>query len=228
MTAGLTVWNTWGTVQVDDTWANLSLRYKVQVNTTVTGVNGSRGYEGTLTLPCDTPLLFMKPTASACIKACQNNGNGTWTWTFGTLDPATITTYVFDKPVWLAQSFGLEIYDANGNKTFGDQHKPLRVAGVVQPGAASVQPINFYETPWIYAGLPAGSYAVCASNPGSGEQLAYDNAEAQFSQALYAGIRDRQDGCQMAYVPVASIPGDASPGSFVPPQFIIIADVMGL
>lgn len=228
MTAGITVWNTWGTVQIDDTWANLSLRHKVQVSTWQTGVDGARGYQGQVTLPAVTPMMFIKPTASCATKKVTNNGDGTWTWTFVTLDPATITCYCFDKPVWLTQWYGLEIYDGAGNKTFGDQYAPLKVAGVFQPGGASVAPTNFYETPWYVSGLPASSYAVALSDPGGGAQFSNEDLNGAWSQTLLGACRDTQTGAAFSYVPVESINGDYGPGDFFPSKFIIIADVSGL
>lgn len=215
MEAGITIYNDWGTVQIDDKWAAMSLRHKAQV-ALQTPAPGARAYNGTLTFQAAAPMVFWKADAPIYILSSMHNGEGTWTFTFRATDPTTATIYVFDTPEWATQNYGLEIFNAAGVKVFGDHLSPLKIAKVVPVAAV----------PSVWDGLPPGNYAVGTSDPGFHNETYF--ADIERTAVFSCGAQDRPNGGRCEWVLARDgIPVPVSSHSFTP-KFLVIADVAGL
>lgn len=216
MAAGVQILNDWGTVQVDADWAAMSLRHKQQVSI-ATPAQGARAFDGVMTFPARAPMIFWKSGVPIFVLASVENGNGTWTFVFRSTDPTTATVYAFDTPEWTTQTYGLEIFNAQGAKVFGDHLSPLKLAAVVPLAGV----------PYTWDGLQAGSYAVSMSDPGFKFETYYEDVP---KTAIWScGATDRPNGVRCDWVlsrdsfPV-EIPNTVS----YPAKFMLVADVAGL
>lgn len=219
MTAGITVYNDWGTVQVDENWATLSLRHKLSVAVQTLTVNNSiHGYDGSVTFPATSPVYFWKATVPVTFRGATQNGDGTTTLTLRSTDPAAVTLYVFDTPEWSTQSYGLEVFNASGVKVFGDQLRPLKIVAVAPVSAV----------PFVWDGLPGGSYAVCLSGLGVKAESFHHAVLGDVSNVWTAGTCERSQGGSIDWVTGAGNVPFVLPQVSIPPQFLIIADVSGL
>ncbi|WP_427313108.1 hypothetical protein [Cupriavidus sp. H39] len=215
MTAGITVFNDWGTVQIDENWAAMSLRHKTQI-AVQTPATGAQAFNGSITFAATSPMVFWKADAPIYALTSTNNGNGTWTYTFRASDPTFATVYVFDTPEWATQNYGLEIFNAFGVKVFGDQLSPLKLAKVIPIGAV----------PLVWAGLPLGDYAVTTSDPGFRSETYA--ADIERTAVFSCGARHLGNGASCDWVLARdSIPFAVNSQSFTP-KFLVIADVAGL
>ncbi|WP_354674932.1 hypothetical protein [Cupriavidus alkaliphilus] len=216
MTAGIQILNAWGTVQVDAEWAAMSLRHKQQINI-ATPAQGSRAFDGVMTFQAKAPMVFWKSSAPVFVLASADNGNGTWTFTFRATDPTAATVYAFDTPEWTAQTYGLEVFNAQGVKVFGDHLSPLKLAAVVPLGSM----------PYTWDGLPAGNYAVSMSDPGfMGETYP---ADIPRTAVWSCGAVERPRGGQTDWtLSRDSIPLELPSTVAYPAKFMLIADVAGL
>lgn len=215
MEAGITIYNDWGTVQIDDKWAAMSLRHKAQV-ALQTPTSGARAYNGTLTFQATAPMVFWKSDAPIYILSSMHNGEGAWTFTFRATDPTIATIYVFDTPEWATQSYGLEIFNASGVKVFGDHLSPLKIAKVVPVSAV----------PLVWDGLPPGDYAVATSDPGFHNETYF--ADIERTAVFSCGAQARPNGGRCEWVLARDgIPVALNAQSFTP-KFLVIADVAGL
>lgn len=144
MTAGLTIFNAGGTVQIDENWRNYGYRGKIIQNITVTPSTGpvdtsvSIGGEAVL-LACRAQTLLPQPMNSYF--------DGT-TWEFRWrffgqfIDEGYVEDvefYVFDVlPGGGFSNVGLEVFDAAGARVFHSDMSPMRVPeGGVLPAATS-------------------------------------------------------------------------------------------
>lgn len=168
MTAGIQILNDWGTVQVDDEWAGMTMRHKVQC-VIRTPADAAHAFKGAITIQAKTPIVFWKTDAPIFVLSSQNNGDGTWTFTFQATEPTVSLIYVFDTPEWVAQNCGLEVFNTQGVKVFGDQAAPLKLAAVVPIGTV---PFVWDE---VLSWLPYGNYAVAVSDPGFRFETYYED-----------------------------------------------------
>ncbi|CAN7492590.1 hypothetical protein LJR296_003207 [Cupriavidus necator] len=216
MTGGIQVLNDWGTVQVDADWAAMSLRHKQQISI-ATPAQDARAFDGALTFPAKAPMVFWKSSVPIFVLASVDNGSGTWTFVFRSTDPTTATVYAFDTPEWTTQTYGLEIFNAQGVKVFGDHLSPLKLAAVV-PLAGM---------PYTWDGLQAGSYAVSMSDPGFMAETYY--ADVPKTAVWSCGAMDRPRGGQTDWtLSRDSIPVELQSSTSYPAKFMLVADVAGL
>ncbi|OAI62799.1 hypothetical protein RSP795_10185 [Ralstonia solanacearum] len=216
MTAGITVVNDWGTVQVDENWATMSLRHKLSVAVLTLTVNsGRQGYDGSVTFAASSPMLFWKASVPTAIRNMVSNGDGTWTLTLRANAQASVVLYVFDTPEWASQNYGIEVFNASGVKVFGDQLRPLKIAAIVPVSAM----------PFVWDGLTPGNYAV---NVGGGVRYESYAADRIRAACWTAGAMDRPAGGQLDWTVIISGAPFEVASVQRSPQFLIIADVTGL
>lgn len=215
MPAGFAVYNDWGTVQIDENWPAMSHRLKLVAN--ITTPTGDSGYYTDLRFTAAAPMVFWKSGAPIYVISSVSNGDGTWTYRLKSWSATTATVYIFDTPAWFPQSSGLEVFNANGVKVFGDQLSPLKLAAVV--------PVS--GVPMTWNGLAPGTYAVCTSDPGFTCETYY--ADIQRTQSLSVGVQDLLQGFTLDWVVSQSgFPFEVNNPPQFPPQFVLIADVAGL
>lgn len=224
MPAGMTVYNDWGTVQIDENWATLAHR------TTLT-LNVDQAHEftfsvrGSVSVIADSPMVCWRSGAPVAL-ARSSQGGGAWTFTFYSRTPTWVVLYVFDRPAFLPQNIGLEVFDAAGRKTFGSVGKPMKLRAAIPVGPMTLSDITLADHPFVWDGLPAGTFAVGLSDPGMGLVQTYQG-DYEFSATVQAGAVPRANGASVHWVPITgNIPGSGS--DYFPPQTLLLVDVAGL
>lgn len=227
MGAGFTAYNDWGTVQIDENWATMSHRTTLTFSVEQFVMRSS--YAGSINVVADAPMICWRSTAPVALFSSQQSG-GYWTFSFRSKSPATVTLYVFDTPQFLPQNGGLEVFDANSNKTFGSVAKPMKIVAVVPVGPTWADDINYNDHPFLWDGLPAGNYAVCLSDPGMGNAMSNIDVEVESGAAMFAAAMQRGNGGGVYWVPVERLFGGGwgGPGDFIPPAVMIVVDVSNL
>ncbi|UXC37202.1 hypothetical protein [Cupriavidus gilardii] len=152
MPFGFRVLNDWGTVLIDDTFANLALM-SVNNYTTVPTTRWG-GSDLTFSFTSQFPIFaFRCETAYATVISVHQNGN---TYTVGMRCSGNagtaIRVYLFDRPTVPTSGWGIRVRDENGAITFDSGYSYMRLDGVYT--ATSVDPPKTWT-------LPAGKqYAV--------------------------------------------------------------------
>jgi len=220
MTAGIQILNDWGTVQIDDQWAGMTMRHKVQCGIR-TPADAAHAFKGAITIPAKAPIVFWKTDAPISVLSSQNNGDGTWTFTFQATEPTVSMIYVFDTPEWVAQNCGLEVFNAQGVKVFGDQAAPLKLVALV--------PIS-RSLPFIWTDVLSrapGNYAVAVSDPGFRFETYYEDVPK--SAIWCCGAKDLPDGARCDWTLARDgFPLEMPAPVEYPAKLLILADVTGL
>lgn len=131
MATGIKIYNDAGTVQIDETYANLVLVDK-QTITISTPVTTAYDY----TCAGDVVAVAVKVYPETFVtKSAQFTGTG-WVYRFlffnnpDTTGTCTFTVYAFGKPPPATETVGLKVLDGSGNLVFHSQFKPLRIISV--------------------------------------------------------------------------------------------------
>lgn len=152
MTAGLTVFNTDNTVQIDESYRNYGFRSKIQISVTTSNIVGSG-------IPDVYPYSFTTPGTIAQLVACSSNSqypyllhsyfDGTsWTHNFrfihdpgesGFYEPSTytgtVTFYVFDVIDSSFSNVGLEVFNAASQRVFHSDMTLMKSGPVIYAGS---------------------------------------------------------------------------------------------
>lgn len=218
MFAGIQIHNDWGTVQVDAEWAAMSLRHKTQI---VVSTPAGHAFDGVATFPAKAPLVFWKSDAPIFVLTSRDNGDGTWSYTFRATEPTVTMVYVFDTPEWATQNYGFEIFNAQGEKVFGDHLSPLKLAAVFPIGA-----VPFVMDDDV-SPLPYGNYAVALSDPGFKFETYYE--EVPKTAVWSCGAKERLRGGQCDWVLARDgFPVEMPNAVAYPAKYLLVADVGGL
>ncbi|WP_313378149.1 hypothetical protein [Achromobacter insolitus] len=146
--AALEIYSESGGLIVDSRNVNYFLRHKGVLYRT------TEQY-GTITLPCSSPVVFLRPLgggATACLLVAQNGGD--YTFRFA----GDVEYYIFDKP-W--QTGGaLDIFSEDGRHIFMSGFHPLNIVGSATIGPYWTASRNAHLDGTLWAGLPASKYAV--------------------------------------------------------------------
>lgn len=148
MPAGLTIYNTGNTVQVDENWKNYGFRQKFSVTATVydTSPPNPAGFNG---MPysfsiAGSPQLLVACKAAVLLPVKQHSyySGGSWNlnWLFmrqigvtGTVSE-TVEFYVFDQMDSSYSNVGLEVFNAAGERVFHSDAPVMRVGSDSNPG----------------------------------------------------------------------------------------------
>lgn len=148
MPAGIQVFNTSGTVTVDDTSPTLAFKAKATAN--IPAGSGNIRLASVDFLNCDVPLFAFRPNSANRIVRLVGIDTLTPTsrrvtvmtgrvWDEGDTPPTVnsaalgVTIYHFDRPVPSASNYGLRIFDSAGNCTFDALQKPAIVKAHYDP-----------------------------------------------------------------------------------------------
>jgi len=153
MTVGFQIFLADGTtIQADDNYRNLSVREQGSaVTTTATAAGGTSFvlfYRTGLTLP----LLAVGGAGFAVGQTFFDAANNRWGFivTAGGAIGASVPFYIFDVPFDTDPHFGLQVFNAAGQKTFDIMQKYLRVNDMYTSGVSSV--VNkSYDPSRVYA-----------------------------------------------------------------------------
>jgi len=153
MTVGFQILNADGvTMQVDDNYRNLSVREQGTATTTTLNPSGTGSavvfYRTGLTMP----LLAVGGSSYAAgqwFYDAANNRHGFVVTTTGAVG-STVPFYIFDVPFDSNPGFGLQVFNAAGQKTFDALQKYLRVIDVFS-GPARPLVTKTYNASRLYA-----------------------------------------------------------------------------
>lgn len=152
MPAGLTVYNTGSTVQIDENWKNYGFRQKIPVTLSAydTSPPNPAGFNGaTYQLAVSgSPQLLVACKAAVLlpIKQFSYYSGGTWylNWlfmkqlgVFGAVSE-TVEFYVFDEMNSSYSNVGLEVFNAAGQRVYHSDAPVMRLGGA----SVGIQPCN--------------------------------------------------------------------------------------
>lgn len=147
MTAGIRIYNDYGSTQIDENAFNLNLAYKGTVTTTVSVPPTTAAY---LTVTGNMPLLALgQPSVGGfIIEQVNNTSANTWQYIISIYGPlgTTIPYYVFDnvQTTGSTNGVGFQVFNASGLPTFSlSNAQPMRIRDVGFGGT--------YETGRTYA-----------------------------------------------------------------------------
>lgn len=155
MTAGLEIRSDAGTMQLTTNIVNPSLATSGIVATATNTITQLGRSMFTVTYTPNgsfVPMCVVRPTAIATLIS-QRVVNGQYQWIFVSDESIGVGQpyFIFDQPVANNQNFGLEVYNAQGQRTFVMQRYPLKAMGT-QIGTDMPVSISGLED-WVY---PAG------------------------------------------------------------------------
>lgn len=184
MEAGLTIYNVWGTVQIDQYWKNYGFRQKIPLTITAYWSTGNTvGYNGVtyqLVTP-GTPQLLVACRASVLLPiklwSWYDGTNWTITWLFmkwlppvsdGTeFDPVTETVdfYVFDAMNGSYSNVGLEVFNPDGERVFHSDAPVMKLGSTADDGVQGCDTGFVGASGHVYVPLIMGDPLI-ASSPG--------------------------------------------------------------
>lgn len=144
MPAGLTIYNTENTVQIDENWKNYGFRQAIPVFFSVTSTSLPAGWGGQpyqLVVSGSPQLLCACLAESLHVLKMQSFYDGTnWTFTWVICPPfpgtysETIVFYIFDRMDSSYSNVGLEVFDAAGERVFHSDAPVMRLGSDSNPG----------------------------------------------------------------------------------------------
>lgn len=221
MDAGLTLFNDWGSVQVDQNWRNYGFRQKIPVTITsyYTSPPNPPGFPGTtyqLTVPGTTALLVAcRATELYPVKMHSYYSGGVWTfnWCFVIPGAATVTEtvefFVFDMLDSTYSNVGLEVFLDGGPRVFHSDAPTMKVAPRQGCDAAFFGSVGKSYVPLITRNPVFGYYP----GPPSGYRLGVHCLRVSGPNITTGAVFSASWGASGEY---------ANPGAFIP------VDVTGL
>lgn len=150
-----------GSIQIDNTYKNLCVRYSGSATTAAAGTNYVAS-KATITVTATNPIIAVRSTSYyLCLYGQTDNGDGTWTFDIRS-DGAAGTSFdywIFDNPQTPSSNVGLTIKDAAGAVTFWSGWKQLRVRAMqATPGSSTNYTYDSGRNYAIIFGNMAGYY----------------------------------------------------------------------
>lgn len=174
MTAGLEILNDAGSIIIDAEFFNYALRDKRAI--AITSPPGVF-FHHTIDVVGENPLvaLYCEDTDWYVGVTNASLSGGTWSYRItafqanlgGTPPPLNFEVFIFDKPGPVTGTFGLAVYNANGEPTFDSNQKYMRVGGA---------PLD-----------PSRKWAACFTR--NGVEFRFEPTDST-SDVLYYGIRN--------------------------------------
>lgn len=215
MVAGLKIYNTGGTIQIDEEWKNYGYKSKVPVTITVyntsppnpTGFNGAT-YQLVLS---GTPQLLVACKAATLLPVKQFSyySSGTWTltWLFmrqlGEFSDITETVnfYVFDAMAGSGTTVGLKVYNGSGEVVFDSSVRPMKLGSLASAGIQACNvPFSgdsgrtyvplILTAPFVTANVGSGNRHFSYGNRSVGSNILAEGTPQLGSTASLAGVVD--------------------------------------
>lgn len=153
MTVGFQIFLADGTtVQADDTYRNLSVNEQGTAVTTTLTSQGGNSFVTFFRTGLTMPLLAVGGSHGAVGQQWFDAANNRWIFmvTAGGGIGSTVPFYIFDVPFATDPHFGLQVFNAAGQKTFDIMQKYLRVVDMYTSGVSSI--VNkSYDASRVYA-----------------------------------------------------------------------------
>ncbi|APG04966.1 hypothetical protein BJI69_14400 [Luteibacter rhizovicinus DSM 16549] len=153
MTVGFQIFLADGTtVQADDTYRNLSVNEQGTAVTTTATLAGGTSYVTFFRTGLTMPLLAVGGTGFAVGQQWFDAANNRWGFMVTSAGGigSSVPFYVFDVPFATDPHFGLQVFNAAGQKTFDIMQKYLRVNDMYNSSVSSV--VNkSYDASRVYA-----------------------------------------------------------------------------
>ncbi|WP_211440914.1 hypothetical protein [Collimonas humicola] len=225
---GLTVYGDAGQVQIDHNYFNLAMT--VKSSGSFSPSDASQYSILTVTVPAEIPIIAWVSTFPVGLKSQVNNGNGTWTFVLvcaSAYNGYGITYFVFDRPGGATSNWGLQVFDANGKKTFDSGYKYMKFRG-----NCLYQGYNASNATASLTGLPAGrTYAATMAKGGMSYFSFFQNNTGNGASWdcliwLYA-IMPTSDGCAMSQINVREFTAGSSQTSPFQTGLGMVIDVTG-
>jgi hypothetical protein len=177
--AGFQAFTDSGVFQIDGESVNFGFRQ----HSVCTTSDGGAGYNTLypvstqLTFGAQSPIVAIySPGDAVALLACKENGNGTWTATFGSPTATTFDVYIFDEMSACPPSgsrFGFQAFNSQGTLIADSAIPFLKVMGAaagdlnVPPPSTAMQGGGTYTQQWSYGiarvatvvGVTATAYA---------------------------------------------------------------------
>lgn len=220
MSAGLTVYNTGNTVQIDENWKNYGFRQKIPVSATVydTSPPNPAGFNGmpyTLTVS-GSPQLLVACKASVLLPIKQHSyySGGTWSlsWLFmrqpgmfGAVSE-TVEFYVFDQMDGAYSNVGLEVFNAAGQRVFHSDAPVMKLGSASNPGIQGCNASFYGDSGRTYVPLILSNPFVSA-NIGGGMGYRHFSYGNRSMGSYITGEGTPQLGAFASVVYGADIPG---------------------
>jgi len=140
------------TVQADDTYRNLSVREQGSATTTNLTAAGGTSFIVFYRTGLTMPLLAVGGTGYATGQVWYDAANARWGFmiTSGGGVGTSVPFYIFDVPYDSDPGFGLQVFNAAGQKTFDIMQKYMRVNDFYSV-SASVLATRNYDPSRVYA-----------------------------------------------------------------------------
>lgn len=126
MTAGIQIYNSTGTIQIDDSDPALAMREKRTVSVPAATLSGMVYVNVTFT-NVEFPMLAVRTgnTSSYVSVVTTSRSGSSITYRIGQTGTSALNVvcYFFDRPIPTSTSSGLKIYDTTGKCTFDSNHK---------------------------------------------------------------------------------------------------------
>ena len=126
MPAGIQIYNSAGTIQIDDSDPALALREKRTVSVPAATLNNMIYVDVTFT-NVEFPMMAVRTgnTGSYVSVVTASRTGSSITYRIGQTgaSPLNVVCYFFDRPIPTSTSSGLKIYDTTGKCTFDSNHK---------------------------------------------------------------------------------------------------------
>lgn len=215
MTAGLTLYNDSGTVQIDETWRNYGFRQKISSSLTTSNITGGAPFYIPYTLAISgTPALLCACRSSSQypFRLHSYYSGGAWTinWLFAhdegdspvydpTTKTGTVDFFIFDTMDGVYSNVGLEVWIDGGPRVFHSD-APVMKVGVVQPCSSWFSGASGREYAPLIMQIPAGGllisgaglrsaqYCMRASGSSINSKLIVNNSAGSLASGVSTGL----------------------------------------
>lgn len=196
MPAGLQIFNSAGVLQIDETYVNYVLVASGNATTNQSSPNyswSSRAiYYVEITATGRTaPMLAIKADQGDEVAVINGSvSGGTWKWrVIGNFSSSNFDYYIFDVAPVATDTFGVAIYDADGDPVYHTSQKPLRVGGVFTSDG-TILPYPTYDN---QADFGTGrTWAAVQLYAGNGENELEEGG--QYNYAWWEGVYTHANG----------------------------------
>lgn len=151
MPIGIRIFNTSGSVQIDQHYRNLALASASSV-TTVPAYSGASYSTAVVTLSGALLTLGLRSSVACCVEYVDRSG-GDWIFYIraASASPAVVYYYAFDVIASMPTTPGLRVWDASGNPVFHSSLKYMRVVDAIRGKSPTHYGDRVYDPTRTYA-----------------------------------------------------------------------------